>query len=785
MSPADPGKRAGRSTSSSATPGHVIFVLNGLTMGGAEAQLATILEADRGRLTTTRAEILTLTPERNDLVVRRMEALGIPVTTIDRTARSFPSFFLALVRYFRERRPDIVHTFLAGSTATWGRLAARLAGVPYVLHSDLSLDPKRTRAQALLDPLAHRLTTRFLPNANAIAERLARQGAPRDRIRVVRNGVDLARFDPDRVRSNRPEWGIPDDAVVAGFLGMFRPVKRPELFLDAVLALAEDERPDYLAMAGDGPLMPLLQERVRAEPWLSERCRLVGVVGDTPAFLAGVDMLVLTSDTEGLPNAILEAMAMGVPCIATRVSDVPELVADAGEVVETGDVGGLAAAIRRMVRRSPRERKEMGRRGRDRARAEYGLASAADRFWQAHRDFGGGGGADGGDAAGGSSARARREAGLGHVDIALFLPALLGGGAERVMLDLAGAFAAEGAVVQLVLASREGAYLGDVPEGVDVVHLGARRVVTSLIPLVRHLRRDRPRALLSTLEHANVVALLAARVVPGVRVVLREANTASRDLAAGDLRSRILVLAMRAAYPRADVVVAPSRGVAREVRDHLGVPDDRLQVIANPTITPRVMAGAERRPDHPWFGPDQPPVILGVGRLSAQKDFATLMRAFARVRERVPSRLVILGEGELRRELEAQAASSGVGDDVELPGFVADPYPWMAAAEVFVLSSAWEGLPNVLIQALALGTKVVSTDCPSGPDEITDGGRWGRLVPVRDDEAMADAILGTLPAEPAPPPEEWRSRYRPETVTRRYLDALGFAYPATRRGDHG
>jgi len=147
---------------------------------------------------------------------------------------------------------------------------------------------------------------------------------------------------------------------------------------------------------------------------------------------------------------------------------------------------------------------------------------------------------------------------------------------------------------------------------------------------------------------------------------------------------------------------------------------------------------------HPWFAPGQPPVLLGVGRLHVQKDFPNLLRAFAIIRTQRPIRLVILGEGELRSELETLAKKLDVSEDVAFPGFVDNPYTWMLRSAVFVLSSTYEGLANVLIEAMATGTSVVSTDCPSGPAEILEGGKWGRLVLVEDPGALAQAIIKTL-----------------------------------------
>jgi len=163
-------------------------------------------------------------------------------------------------------------------------------------------------------------------------------------------------------------------------------------------------------------------------------------------------------------------------------------------------------------------------------------------------------------------------------------------------------------------------------------------------------------------------------------------------------------------------------------------------VIYNPVVTPSLKSLATAPVDHPWIGTNQPPLVLAVGRLTAQKDYPTLLRAFAKVRSRRNCRLIILGEGELRDSLEALTSQLGIADSVQLPGFADNPFAWMSKASLFVLSSAWEGLPNVLIQAMACGTPVVSTDCPSGPAEILENGKWGRLVPVGDEVALAEAM---------------------------------------------
>jgi glycosyltransferase involved in cell wall biosynthesis len=257
------------------------------------------------------------------------------------------------------------------------------------------------------------------------------------------------------------------------------------------------------------------------------------------------------------------------------------------------------------------------------------------------------------------------------------------------------------------------------------------------------------------MSHANLIALWASRLAGGVTpVVVTVHNTMSQSTPAlGGLAGRLSSGLLRAFYPWAAKVVSVSQGAADDLARTSGLPRERVDVVYNPVITPAMLALARRPPDHPWLKAGEVPVIIGVGRLTRQKDFPTLIRAFAEVRRRCPARLLILGEGEERPALEALAGELGVSDDVALPGFVENPMGYMAGSALFVLSSAWEGLPTVLIEALAAGTRVVSTDCPSGPREILRDGRLGALVPVGDAAALAQAMIGALgrPRDSIPP----------------------------------
>ncbi|MBI3554479.1 MAG: glycosyltransferase [Elusimicrobia bacterium] len=347
--------------------------------------------------------------------------------------------------------------------------------------------------------------------------------------------------------------------------------------------------------------------------------------------------------------------------------------------------------------------------------------------------------------------------------IAVFLPNLGGGGAEKIAVHLANALAGLGYEVDLVLALAEGPYLADVSPGVSVVDLGARRLLTAILPLVRYLRKRRPVVLFSHLEYANIGAVLARALSwAPTRLVLVEHATLSAAFRQNPTRKKsfLLFAAMRL-YPRADRVIAVSRGSAEDLIRFIGVPERLVRVIFNPVVVPQIKELSTRPAGHRWLEPGGPPVVLGIGRLTPQKDFQTLIAAFALLRKDRDCRLLILGEGEQRAELERLIASRGLAQAAELPGFVKNPYSFLARCSVFALSSVWEALPTVLIEALSLGARVVSTDCPAGPREILQDGKFGRLVPPGDARALARALSEAMSEAPAAIPE---SALRPFTL---------------------
>jgi glycosyltransferase involved in cell wall biosynthesis len=214
------------------------------------------------------------------------------------------------------------------------------------------------------------------------------------------------------------------------------------------------------------------------------------------------------------------------------------------------------------------------------------------------------------------------------------------------------------------------------------------------------------------------------------------------------IRNRLVIKLARLFFRSADAAICVSQGVAEDLIKVTGMPRQKTHVVYNPIVSLELEQKAQESIAHPWFALDDSPVILAVGRLVPQKGYSTLLRAFSIIRQKHPAHLLILGEGQERISLEALAKQLDLTENVQMPGSVKNPYAYMARARLLVLSSEWEGLPNVLVEALACGTPVVSTDCRSGPSEILDGGRFGRLVPVGDADALALAILETLQETP-------------------------------------
>lgn len=367
-------------------------------------------------------------------------------------------------------------------------------------------------------------------------------------------------------------------------------------------------------------------------------------------------------------------------------------------------------------------------------------------------------------------------------DIVLFGMFRPWGGTYRRLMNQIHVWMAEGWSVELVT-FRDGEmfYPDEMPSSVACVHLGTRGKVATAWALWRYLRRRRPQVILSV-NHITNVILAQVGMLPdtGAKRFLSVPNTfgESEKLAADPQRREQKFRQIRRWYPRSNGVIAVSDGVRDDLLDTVGLKGVTVQRIYSGSVAAATLERAREPVEHPWLTDKTCPVILSAGRLVPQKDYPTLLRAFARLRERREARLIIVGKGREEAALRRLAKELGVEDDFDLPGFASNPYAWMARSDVFALSSRWEGLVNVVMEALGLGVPVVSTDCPSGPREILADGRFGLLVPMQDPQALADAIDQTLRGEgPVFEREDAVRPFRAETAARAYLDFFGLGSP--------
>jgi glycosyltransferase involved in cell wall biosynthesis len=384
--------------------------------------------------------------------------------------------------------------------------------------------------------------------------------------------------------------------------------------------------------------------------------------------------------------------------------------------------------------------------------------------------------------------------------VALVMRGLEGGGMQRCMLELGEVFTQRGCAVSLLVGDAGGAMRARVPAGVQLVPLAAQsplaaratalrllgrqalplvgismpRMLRHLTALAAELQRFDPQAVLAMGTQSNLAALWA-RELAGIdaRVVLCECTTLSVAASRSRRRFRRAYPALAGRhYPAADAIVAVSDAVADDLA--ATAPLSRAAITAIPNwVTADLAAGTGAAPEHPWLQAGAPPVVLAVGRLHWQKDFATLIRAFAVLRGRRPARLVILGEGPERAKLDGLAAALGVAAEVHFAGFVDNPFAWMSRASVLTVTSLSEGFGNVIVEALACGLPVVSSACAGGPREILGGGRFGRLVPVGDARALADAVEQSIAGPPDPAVLQRRAAdFSLAEASGRYLDLL-------------
>ncbi|MEO0966791.1 MAG: glycosyltransferase [Cyanobacteria bacterium J06639_18] len=327
--------------------------------------------------------------------------------------------------------------------------------------------------------------------------------------------------------------------------------------------------------------------------------------------------------------------------------------------------------------------------------------------------------------------------------VAFFIPNLHSD-TDKVVINLLKGMLDKDVYLDLVVASKKGGYLNQVPKQVRIINLESNGVFKAIVPLSQYLREHQPDILISHMSHTNAIAVLAKLLAQeNTRLVLVEDNTLFARKSKS-LQRKFFPILMKLLYQYADVIVGVSHATARDLESRLGLKMGKVKTIYNPVVDSRLTFQANESFNHPWFQKGAPPVFLAMGRLTQQKDFTTLIKAFSILRSNKVARLMIIGEGELRGELEYLTKKLGIVQDVAIPSFVKNPYVYMKNASAFVMSSRWEGLGNVLIEAMACGCPVISTDCPHGPREILAAGKYGILVPVEDVFTLSYAMLKVL-----------------------------------------
>lgn len=352
--------------------------------------------------------------------------------------------------------------------------------------------------------------------------------------------------------------------------------------------------------------------------------------------------------------------------------------------------------------------------------------------------------------------------------IAIFLPSLDGGGAERVMLALAERFIAQGFSCDIVLAITRGQFINFVPIGARLIKLNKQKPISASFALARYLRRVRPSVLLSTVFNANITALIASLIsLTQTRVIICEANPIDLDTKSCTwLKTITNRIAARILYGHANEIIAVSAGVRSSLSRLKLSPAERIHVIPNPA-PPLIFTQPNR------LNIRGKPVVLACGRLEFQKDYPTLLRGFARLRERLDAKLVILGEGSLRSSLQDFAKELHIENDVLLRGFDPDPYSLMRTASVFAHTARYEGFGVVLLEALASGCPIVATDCPGGVREVLADGKFGALVPVGDHERLAEMMESVLTGKLSfPDPNHHLQKFHMDVISDKYLKIL-------------
>jgi glycosyltransferase involved in cell wall biosynthesis len=578
-------------------------------------------------------------------------------------------------------------------------------------------DIKELNGNRLLKFFAHGDTVSYLRNKNI-------------EINDITPGVqvDLFKKTDTEIRKN---YGISEDEILLLSCGRIIPGKGFEFLINGFKRVSEQSLNVKLLIVGDGPLRPSL-EKLANRLGLEDKIIFIGKVEykDLPAYYSAADIFLLLSSYENFSNSVLEAMSCELPIIVTNLGGFPLQIKDSvnGFLVNYLDIESLTQKILYLVQH-PDIREKMGRINRQEILENYDWENSVKKLL----------------------ALCNKVIFNRKTKVIFIIPNLGKGGAERVLVNLLENL--DRNKIEPFCIFYDSKHVYPIPEDVKNFNLNLpgtqnffKKIYRNLLRVLKIaiiIRREKPDTIFSFMNKVNL-AVIISKILSrdDAKLIISERNTPYFQLS--DKMGSLVKFLMKIFYFKADMIIAVSKGVKKDLVFNFNITEDKIKVIYNPLDIEKIQKLAKDNvTEHTWFL-ENIPMLINVASLTEKKGQQYLLSAFKILREKVRCRLVILGDGENENKLKKLAIDLGIEEDVAFLEFQMNPFKFMARASVFILSSLWEGFPNVIIEAMACGVPVISTDCHSGPNEIIDEGINGILVPPKDEKKLADAILAIL-----------------------------------------